>query len=108
MAQEYILINNDKENGMITLSKGVFDSIMQISIEDEENAFPAEGSGLRKTSNCKIINNELIVHVDVRLKYGANVNETCESLQQRIDSAIYQMTNLHCGQIDIHVVGFVF
>ena len=69
MAQEYILINNDKENGMITLSKGVFDAIMLISIEDEENVFPVESGALRKSSNCKIVNNELIVNVDVKLKH---------------------------------------
>lgn len=108
MAQEYIVINSDKGNGMITLSKGVFDTIMQISIEDEENVFSVEGNTLRKGSNCKIVDNKLIVSVDVKLKYGANVNQTCESLQQRIDSAIYQMTNLHCGQVDVRVVGFVF
>ncbi len=108
MAQEYVLIKEKQDSGLIALSKAVFETIAFISIDEEENVYPLEKQAMKKTVQCKISDNKLIVLVDARVKYGANVNELCEKLQERITTNIYQMTNLKCNNIDIKVSGFVF
>lgn len=109
MAQEYILIKEkEEETGLIALSKGVFETISEISIDEEENVSLVDNKTLKKAIQCKIASNKLNVAVEVKVKYGANVNEACEKLQERISSNIFQMTNLKCNLVDVKVVGFIF
>jgi len=46
--------------------------------------------------------------VDAKVKYGVNVNRTCEELQSRVTQNIQLMTNLKCGSVDVKISGFVF
>ena len=109
MAQEYIQIKDEQEGtGLIALSKGVFETIAQISVDDVDQAFAIEPTTLKKPIQCKIANNRLNVIAEIKVKYGANVNEVCELLQERIYSNILQMTSLKCNLVDVKVVGFVF
>lgn len=109
MAQEYILIKEkEAETGLIALSKGVFETISQISIDEEENISLVDNMSLKKGIQCKISNNRLNVAVEVKVKYGVNVNQSCEKLQERIATNIQQMTNLKCNLVDVKVVGFIF
>ena len=39
---------------------------------------------MKKAIQCKIANNRLNVAVEVKVKYGANVNQVCEKLQEKI------------------------
>lgn len=106
MAQEYVSINEKNENGEIALSKNVFELIADISIDDVENAKRITGNKFTKPIQCKISQNQLHIGMDIKVKYGANVNATCEILQNNIYQNILQMTNLKCASVDIHVVGF--
>jgi hypothetical protein len=38
MAQDYVVLNEKQDNGMIAINKSVFRSIAEISIDDIENA----------------------------------------------------------------------
>lgn len=106
MAQEYILTNEDSDIGEIALSKNVFELIADITLGDVDNVVRIPSTKFTKTISCKIVNNQLHIGADVRIKYGANVNATCEILQNRIYQNILDMTNMRCGNVDIHVVGF--
>ena len=39
MAQDYVVLNEKNENGLIAINKTVFKSIAEISIDDIRNAF---------------------------------------------------------------------
>lgn len=108
MAQEYIQIKEQEDSGLIALSKGVFETIAQISIEDVQQAIAIEPTALKKPIQCKITNNRLNVLAEIKVTYGSNVNEVCETLQNRIFQNILQMTSLKCNLVDVKVVGFVF
>ncbi len=109
MAQEYILIKEKNEEvGLIALQKAVFETISQISVDEDDSVVLLDSSVLKKSIQCKIVENHLNVSVDVKVKYGANVNQVCELLQERIATNIYQMTNLKCNLIDVKVAGFTF
>ena len=109
LAQEYIQIKEKDEGpGLIALSKGVFETIAQISIDDVDQAYAIEPTTLKKPIQCKIANNRLNVMAEIKVKYGANVNAVCETLQDRIYQNILQMTSLKCNLVDVKVVGFLF
>lgn len=107
MAQEYIVIKEKTEqSGLIALSKSVFESIAVISVEEVEGCNLIDNT--KKAVVCRIQNNRLHVSVDAKVKYGVNVNRTCEEIQTRVTQNIQLMTNLKCGSVDVKISGFVF
>ena len=57
---------------------------------------------------CKIANDQLILTMDVKVKYSVNVNDVCSKLQGKIFENIEHMTGFQPDQIDIRVSGFMF
>lgn len=109
MAQEYIAVKQKNELGLIALSKSVFETIAQIVVEEEETLFLNDQMNPFKYSiNCKIQNDQLIISVDVKVKFDANVNKSCAKLQDKIYENIAHMTDYTPDEIDVRVVGFVF
>ncbi len=106
MAQEYLLLEEGNEIGKISLSKTVFELISDITVEELENIEKAPSGKFSQSIHCKIEKNQLSVAVNVKVKYGANVNAECERLQHRIHQNILQMTNIDCNKIHITVSGF--
>lgn len=109
MAMEYLIIPENRQNlGLIALSKHVLESITCYAIEEENGWYVGPKNAFRQPVVCKVTDNKLEVSVDVRLKYGLNINTSCEAIQNKIYQIIQQMTDIKCDNIKINVVGFVF
>lgn len=109
MAQEYIALKERNNTGIIALSKSAFQTIAKIVIEEDENLKLAESSTpFKYPISCKIANDQLILSVDVKVKYSANVNDACNKVQRKIFENIEHMTGYTPDVIDIRVVGFMF
>ncbi len=109
MANEYIVIKEKcEEFGHIALTKGVFDTIVCLTVDEDEKVVLCDNKAFTKPSISKITKNELNISVDIKVKFGANVNEVCEKLQDKIHQTIFQMTELNCRSVNIRVTGFVF
>ena len=78
-------------------------------IDEEENLKLAAGSKpFKYPLSCKIVNDQLILNLDVKVKYSVNVNDTCSKVQGKIFENIEHMTGYTPDVIDIRVVGFIF
>lgn len=109
MAQEYIALKEKNNLGIIALSKSAFQTIAKIVIEEDESLQLAETSTpFKYPMSCKIQNDQLILTIDVKVKYSVNVNETCNKVQSKIFENIEHMTEYTPDVIDIRVVGFIF
>lgn len=109
MAQEYIAAKQKNNIGIIALSKSVFQTIAQIAVEEEENLMLGEGNSLFKyAATCKIQEDQLVISLDVKIKYNTNVNDACARLQNKLYETIEHMSGYAPDIIDIHVVGFYF
>ena len=107
MAQEYIELKNDEEYGKIAVNKSVFQAISEISIKDVENARIIPTTRFSKPIGIKIQQNELTITADVKVKYGINVNATCELVQNKIYENIAYMTGYKPTDITVNVIGFI-
>lgn len=105
MAQDYILFK-EREHGRIAINKSVFQSIAEISVNDVENAVCLESNKFSKPVTVKIDKNKLHIHADVMIKYGVNVNSTCEIIQNKIFENISFMTGYKPSSITVTVTGF--
>lgn len=109
MAKEYIVIHDGNQKlGLIAMSKHVIESITRCSIEEEQEFVLPEPSRFHSPIACRIVDNKLNICCEVRIRYGTDVNKTCEALQHKIQQMLLQMTDLTCPCIEINVVGFVF
>lgn len=107
MAQEYVLLKNkDENNGLIALSKSVFESIARISVAEVDGCEPIDNE--KKAVLSKINNNKLHIFIDAKVRYGVNANQTSEQIQNRVFQNINLMTGLKCHNIDVRITGFVF
>ena len=106
MAQDYVVIEKNEENGMIAINKSVFESIANISIDDIKNVVAIKQGRFNKPVTVKIEKGQLYVSVDVKVKYGANVNATAELLQNKIYENILFMTGFKASDVAVNVEGF--
>ena len=109
MAQDYIMIRSQSDIGIVALNRSVFTTIAKIAIDEEDSIVLNDGGSLFKYPiSCKIVNDQLILSIDIKVKYSVNVNEESSKVQSKIFENIEHMTGYTPDIIDIHVVGFIF
>ena len=106
MAQDYVVLNEADEIGMVAMNKAVFKSIAEISVDDIENAVRIPESRFVKPLSVKIDDNKLHIAADIKIKYGANVKATCELVQNKIYENIQFMTGFKAADVTVNVVDF--
>lgn len=106
MAQDYIVLKDRSDNGNIAINKSVFYAITEISIQEIENAELVSNSTFTKPISIKTDKNELQVIANLKVRYGANVNSTCELVQNKIYENILFMTGYTPNDVTVNVVGF--
>ena len=107
MAQDFVVLNENNKNGMIAINKSVFQSIAEISVDDIENAVRQPETTWGKPVQVRIEDNKLNITADIKVKYGANVEATCELVQNKIYENVLFMTGYKANDISVHVDGFV-
>ncbi|MCI8271703.1 MAG: Asp23/Gls24 family envelope stress response protein [Erysipelotrichaceae bacterium] len=108
MAQEYVSVNQSSQLGITALSKSVFQTIAVIAVEEEEAVMIAGSTAFKGAVSCKVQGDQMILTLDVKVNYNANVNDVCAKLQKRLYEATEHMTGYAPDVIDIRVVGFFF
>lgn len=106
MAQDYIILKGEEDNGQIAINKTVFESIVELSIQEIENAIAISPKSFSKPIQVKTAKNTLEIEADIKVVYGANVNATCELVQNKIYENITYMTGYQPQEVRINVVGF--
>ena len=103
---EYIVVEKNNELGRIAVNKSVITSIVELSIQEVENAIVIPSTRLKNTTTAKVEKGELSVYIEMNLKFGANVNATCELVQNKVYENLQFMTGLKTKEIMITVVNF--
>jgi len=98
---------SDNENGIIALKKDVFTSIALIAVQEEKGVLIESGT-FKKTVTCKIEDEKVRLSIDLKIRYGQNVQKTCKNVQNRVFKAIQDMTEVKADMIDVNVIGFNF
>lgn len=107
MAQKYIQLNNEGEGlGLIAINKSVVYAITELSIDEIENAVRIPKTRFNKPLTIKTNDNKLDIEVDVKLKYLAEVEQTCELIQNKIYENVYNMTGFRANDVKVNVIGF--
>ncbi|MBW9211869.1 MULTISPECIES: Asp23/Gls24 family envelope stress response protein [Terrabacteria group] len=103
---EYIVVEKNNELGRIAINKSVIASIVELSIQEVENAVVIPSTRLKRPITIKVEKGALSVFIEMNLKFGANVNATCELVQNKAYENIQFMTGLKPKEIMITVANF--
>ncbi len=103
---EYIIVERNNELGRIAINKSVISSIVELSINDVENAIAIPNTRLKKSTIVKTENGKLSIAIEINLKFGANVSATCELVQNKVYENIKFMTGLIASDIMVTVANF--
>ena len=107
MAKEFYMIENYKKNGKIGISHQVFEEISRyVTVEVDGVEFLEETSSLFKKQDivCKIINDEVYITINIRIRYNFNVGDVSQTIQDRVSQTILHMTEIMPKKIDVNVV----
>lgn len=107
--------NNETENGSIQIADNVVCTIVETSameVEGIHSIITKKGSSFKNKKDNQYTFIEIIdgvVNVDLRiiLKFGFNVKEVSENIQEKISSAIETMSGLEVGTINISIEDIV-
>jgi len=62
---------------------------------------------LSKGVKLSIVDDEVSVAMNINMKYGYNVPDTCSEVQEKVKTAIETMTGLHVTGVNIKIVNVV-
>jgi uncharacterized alkaline shock family protein YloU len=105
MAKDHIQLSSSKAFGQINIKKDVFYAVALLAIQEEKRA-TLDKKSFRYAVDVDVVKNELNLKLDVKVQYGKNVNDVCNSLQEKISTQVEQMTGLVVKKIDVNVIGF--
>ena len=100
--QEYIVDDNENSNGLIAISKESLERIAEITALESEDIVVDK----KRFATCKINEGKLVINIDVKLKYGANVNAVVSTLQQKIHKNILNMTGQNAEIVNVKITSF--
>lgn len=116
--QNYIIAST--ESGNINIGEDVFLRLISATVEDMESVAgfsaaygPELADFLGKKNLSKGINlateedGRVRIDVVITVRYGNNVAETAEAVQEKLSSAVESMTGLN-SHINVHVTGISF
>lgn len=105
---EYYTFSQGSINGKILMSVQVFDEIIKRTVYEIDNVSLDTSKGIqipgtKAVVSCSIKDNEVFISIHVRMKYGVNIAKITKEIQEKIASAIKQMTGVIVKHIDIEV-----
>ncbi len=105
---EYYTFEEGRVNGCVSMNIRVFDEITKRTVKDIKDVSLDTSKGIpvpgtKSVVSCSIKDNDIYICIHVRLKYGVNVSTKTKEIQEKIATAIKQMTDVDVKHIDIEV-----
>lgn len=97
----YHYIENYSNAGKIGISFEVIGDIVKYSLKTVENIT------INKNINCEVKDNLFIVNIPIKIKYGSNINELTEVIQEKAVNALQDMCEITNCKINVKVDGIV-
>lgn len=116
--QEYKTLELEKaEFGEVLISSEVVTSIAGLAalevkgVQSTIGSFTNEIAGRFGVKNhgkgvkAVINGDEVIVDMNINMKYGFNILNTCNQIQEKVKQAVESMTGLHVLEVNVRIAG---
>ena len=110
---EFVYIEDYSKAGKLGINRSVFETICSVvtnrisGVQTKEDKRKNTNSLFRfdKPVHCDVINNKVIIHIQVVVRQGVNVDEICTLIQQEVADALTAMVETVPFSIKIKVAG---
>lgn len=111
------VLQDDKRLGTVKIADDVVEMIAGLATTEVDGVCSMVGSltnelmskvGVRnvpKGVKVEILNNTVRCDIAVTLEYGYNIPATCQKVQEKVKSAIENMTGLSVSDVNVRIAG---
>lgn len=106
MANDYCVINQDKDLGLASISMDALNNIASIVLNRINGIAPAK----KEADMCdtKVKDNEIVVDLYIKINQGIDVVKTCAEIQNEVYSTILDILGIKCKAINVNISGFIY
>ena len=112
-----VVLKEDESIGSVKIADDVVAMIASLATTEIEGVSAMAGNitnelmskvgmkNLTKGVKVDVLENNVTVDLAVTMEYGYNIPATCQKVQQKVKSAIENMTGLTCTDVNIRIAG---
>lgn len=112
-----VLLKSDENIGQVQIADDVVAMIASLAATEVEGVNAMAGNitnelmskvgvkNLTKGVKVDVLEGNVTVDLAVTMEYGYNIPATCQQVQQKVKTAIENMTGLTCSDVNIRIVG---
>lgn len=112
-----VVLQSDENRGEVQIADDVVAMIASLAATEVKGVHALSGNitnelmskvGVKKlTKGVKVVinDNNVTIHLAVTMEYGFNIPATCTKVQDKVKTAVENMTGLSCTDVNIRIVG---
>ena len=112
-----VILAEDGSIGTVQIANDVVAMIASLAATEIEGVSATTGNltneliskvgvkNLNKGVKVDVLGQNVIVDLTVTMDYGYNIPATCQKVQQKVKTAIENMTGLNCTDVNIRIAG---
>ncbi len=112
-----VVLQSDENRGEVQIADDVVAMIASLATTEVKGVHALSGNitnelmskvGVKKlTKGVKVEINDgkVTIHLAVTMEYGYNIPATCTKVQDKVKTAVENMTGLSCTDVNIRIVG---
>lgn len=117
LERDTFVLQEDDKIGAVQIADDVVAMIASLAATEVEGVRALVGNitnelmskvGMKKLTKgvkVEVINQVVTVDIALMMEYGYNIPQTCQNVQNKVKSAIENMTGLEVGNINIRIAG---
>lgn len=112
-----VILQSDESKGQVQIADEVVAMIASLAATEVKGVHALSGNitnelmskvGVKKLTRgvrVNVIENEVRIDIALTMEYGFNIPATCTKVQDKVKTAVENMTGLTCSDVNIRIVG---
>lgn len=112
-----VVLQSDENKGQVQIADDVVAMIASLAATEVKGVHALSGNitnelmskvGVKKlTKGVKVdvVENDVTINLAVTMEYGFNIPATCTKVQDKVKTAVENMTGLNCTDVNIRIIG---
>lgn len=112
-----VILQNDENKGQVQIADDVVAMIASLAATEVKGVHALAGNitnelmskvGVKKLTKgvkVEVTENNVTINLAVTMEYGYNIPSTCTKVQDKVKTAVENMTGLNCTDVNIRIIG---
>ncbi len=112
-----VILQNDENKGQVQIADDVVAMIASLAATEVKGVHALSGNitnelmskvGVKKLTKgvkVEVVENNVTINLAVTMEYGYNIPSTCTKVQDKVKTAVENMTGLNCTDVNIRIIG---